>query len=136
MMGDNKQNLTYDNLSKKQLNAISYFVNPEIDSITKIAERAGVSRQTIYDWMDDEEFKQVLNKKIDKYVDSQTAHVWKSLIAQAKQGNVQAAKLFFEMQGKYRDRKEISGPDGEPIEINAKEELAKAINRVAEREEV
>ena len=134
-MADNSQKMTYDDLTQKQINALALFVNPTIDSITEIAEKAGVSRQTIYSWMDNTEFKEALNKKIDQYTDSQTSSVWKSLIAQAKQGNVQAIKLFFEMRGKYRDRKEISGPGGEPIEIrqSAREKVASRINSIAER---
>lgn len=124
MASKDKQNLTYDSLTKKQINAISYFINPKINSITKIAEKAGVSRQTIYDWMDDEEFKQVLDKKIDQYVNSQTANVWKSLIEQARNGSVPAIKLFFEMEGKYKERKEITGKDGGPIETKQEYDLS------------
>jgi len=123
-VGNDKQKLTYDELTKKQINAISLFVNPNIDTITEIADRAGVSRQTIYAWLDDSTFNEVLNKKIDKMVNSQTASVWKSLIKEAVQGDVRAIKLFFEMQGKYKDRKEITGKDGQPIQTEQSFDLS------------
>lgn len=116
-MANKGQNHTYANLTKKQINALPLFVDPSITSITKIAEELGVARSTIYSWLDDEEFKTAVDKKIEKYTDSQEAHIWKSLINKAKDGNVRAIKLYFEMKNKYKDRKEITGKDGEPIEV-------------------
>ena len=133
-VAEQSQKLTYADLTQKQINALSLFVNPEVDTITEIADKAGVSRQTIYSWMDNEDFKYALNEKIDKYTDSQTASVWKSLIAQARKGNVQAIKLFFEMKDQYRDRKEITGAEGGAIEIDAKTELADRISKLATEE--
>jgi len=125
----------YKNLNQKQILALSLFLDPSIHSITELAEKADVSRVTIYNWMDDEEFAEILNKKIDQYTNSQTANVWKSLIMQALDGNVQAIKLFFEMKNKYRDRKEISGPGGEPIEFrnSARQKVESRIDSIAER---
>ena len=129
------QKVTYSDLTKKQINAIDLFVNPKVTSITEIADKAGVARKTIYTWLDDEKFNEVLNEKIDKFVNSQTAGVWKSLIANAIDGDTRAIKLFFEMQGKYKDRKEITGKNGGAIEIeqSAREKVESRINSIAER---
>jgi len=134
-MADSKQNTTYTNLTKRQINALPYFVNPEIRTITEIADKADVCRSTIYDWLDDDNFKKAVDHKIENYTDSQTANMWKSLIREGLDGDVRAIKLFFELKNKYKDRKEITGKDGGPIEIDAKNELAAAINRIAERKE-
>jgi len=129
------QKVTYSDLTKKQINAIDLFVNPKVTSITETADKAGVARKTIYTWLDDENFNEVLNEKIDKFVNSQTAGVWKSLIANAIDGDTRAIKLFFEMQGKYKDRKEITGKNGGAIEIeqSAREKVESRINSIAER---
>jgi len=112
-----KQKTTYANLTKKQMTALPMFVDPSITSIKAIAEKCGVARSTIYDWLDDEEFKKAVDRKIDSYTDSQEANIWKSLIKRAKDGNVRAIKLYFEMKNKYKDRKEVTGNNGEPIEV-------------------
>ena len=109
--------------------------NPEITTNKEIWQSLDISKSTFYRWKDEQEFIDMVNSKVDKYTDQALPDVWESLIEQATNGSVQAQKLYFEMKDKYRDRKEISGPDGGAIEINAKEELAREINRVAGRKE-
>lgn len=135
-MKNDKQELTFAKLTKKQINTLDLFINPKISSITEIARRSEVSRGTIYNWLDDDNFQRALDKKIDQYVNSQTSAIWKSLIREAKNGDTRAIKLFFEMQGKYKDRKEITGKDGGAIkfEESAKEKVKSTIDSIAARE--
>ena len=115
--------------------AAEMVANPEITTNKEIWQSLDISKSTFYRWKDEQEFIDMVNEKVDKYTDQALPDVWESLIEQATNGSVQAQKLYFEMKDKYRDRKEISGPDGGAIEINAKEELAREINRVAGRKE-
>lgn len=135
-MKNDKQDLTFAKLTKKQINTLDLFINPKISSITEIARRSEVSRGTIYNWLDDDNFQRALDKKIDQYVNSQTSAIWKSLIREAKNGDTRAIKLFFEMQGKYKDRKEITGKGGGAIkfEESAKEKVKSTIDSIAARE--
>ena len=113
--------------------AAEMVANPEITTNKEIWQSLDISKSTFYRWKDEQEFIDMVNEKVDKYTDQALPDVWESLIEQATNGSVQAQKLYFEMKDKYRDRKEISGPDGGAIEINAKEELAREIDRVAGR---
>lgn len=103
-MADDKQNTTKSNLTKKQINALSLFVDPSISTITEIADKARVCRSTIYDWLDDDDFTKALDEKIDKYTDSEVANIWKALINKAMNGDTQAIKLYFEMKNKYKQQ--------------------------------
>ena len=111
--------------------AAEMLANPEIKTNKEIYESLDIPKSTFYDWKDRQEFIDMVNSKVDKYTDQALPDVWESLIEQATSGSVQAQKLYFEMKDKYRDRKEISGPGGGPVEIDAKSKLADAINRVA-----
>lgn len=132
---NNSETFIYEGLTKTQSNTIRYLVNPKYKTYGDVAEEANVSERSIYNWLNDDRFVEVLNREIKRFTDAENARVWKSLIREAGKGNVQAIKLYFELKNKYKDRKEITGKDGGPIEIDAKNELAAAINRIAERKE-
>lgn len=103
-VADNSQKVTKSNLTKKQINALANFVDPSIGTITEVAEKSGVSRKTIYCWLDDDEFTKALDEKINKYTDSEVANIWKALISKAMNGDTQAIKLYFEMKNKYKQQ--------------------------------
>ena len=113
--------------------AAEMVANPEITTNKEIWQSLDISKSTFYRWKDEQEFIDMVNEKVDKYTDQALPDVWESLIEQATSGSVQAQKLYFEMKDKYRDRKEITGKDGGAIEIDAKKELAREIDRVAGR---
>ena len=107
-MAKPKQIPTYEGLSKKQINTLPLFVDPSIETITEIAEKGNVCRSTIYGWLDDDNFRRALDKKIDTYTDSEMANIWKSLVRKAQAGDTQAIKLYFEMKNKYKQQIDIS----------------------------
>ena len=115
--------------------AAEMLANPEVKTNKEVYESLDIPKSTFYDWRDRQEFIDMVNSKVDKYTDQALPDVWESLIEQATSGSVQAQKLYFEMKDKYRDRKEITGKDGGAIEIDAKKELAREIDRVAGRKE-
>ena len=76
--------------------------NPEFNgTVTDICKEVGVARSTFYRWMDDKDYLDYIQGLIDKYTDSELSSVWKALISECKNGNVQAIKLYFELKGKY-----------------------------------
>jgi hypothetical protein len=62
---------------------------------------AGVSRKTFYRWMKDKRYTDYLNSKLDQYTDSELPEIWRALINQAKRGNYQHIKLYFELKDKF-----------------------------------
>ena len=102
----------------KKEKAAEMLANPEITTNKEIYESLDIPKSTFYRWKDKQEFIDMVNNKVDKYTDQALPDVWESLIEQATSGSVQAQKLYFEMKDKYRDRKEITGQDGEPIKVD------------------
>ena len=122
-MASNSKNRTNskDILMEK---AAEMLANPEVKTNKEIYESLDIPKSTFYDWKDRQEFIDMVNEKVDKYTDQALPDVWESLIEQATSGSVQAQKLYFEMKDKYRDRKEISGPDGGAIETKQEYDLS------------
>jgi len=52
-------------LDERQIRAIELLVSGE-HTITRISELVGVSRQTIYNWLDDDEFKKNLDERMQQ----------------------------------------------------------------------
>lgn len=110
---DKKQGEKMDKNKKvtaKQMQVAQMLANPD-ETLTKreISEACNISRATLYNWLADENFNKYLDSIIYKYTDAEVAEVWKSLCRKAKNGDVNAIKLFFEMKGKYKNQVELSG---------------------------
>jgi len=115
--------------------AAEMLADPTIKTKKEIHESLPISEATLYSWLKEQEFIDMVNNKVDKYTDRELPEVWSALVKEAKSGNTNAIKLYFEMKNKYKDRKELSGPDGGAIQVDAKSELKKAIDRIARNQE-
>lgn len=97
----------------KQIKIAELLLNPEDRrSKTEKMKEADVSRKCFYSWMKDRRFIDYLNDQLDQYTDGELADIWRSLINQAKKGNIPAIKLYFEMKGLYVEKLEHSGETG------------------------
>lgn len=134
MAENSSQNYTNGKQATRE-RAAEMLANPEITTDKEIYESLDICKATFYNWKNEQEFIDIVNEKVSKYTDKALPDVWEALINEATGGNTNAIKLYFEMKDKYRDRKEISGPDGGPIEVDPKEALAREINKIAGREE-
>ena len=85
-------------------------VNPDTKlSISEMCEQIGISRQTFYNWQEDNDFRGYVNWLIDSYTDSELANVWKALIKKAVSGDVAAQKLYMELKNKYKQQINLDG---------------------------
>lgn len=93
--------------SPKQIEMVNLMLDVE-QKLTKneMCEQVGVSRQTFWEWRRDEEFNGYFREQLRVLVTGEIGEVWKALICNAKRGDNPAIKLFFEMAGVYRDRKD------------------------------
>lgn len=118
-MGKNVPNSSENsNLTSQQLQAIELLVDYDNNmTYGEIASEVGVSERTLWEWRNrNDEFiakkkelsERGLKEKIDK--------VNKALIDGAEDGDPRLIKLYYERIGLYKDRKEITGKDGQPIE--------------------
>ena len=113
-MGDNETKIT----DPEKIKAAEMCANPDYETNKQIIDELSVSKTTFYRWKNEQDFINLVNSKIDKYTDRELPGVWEALIEEAHDGNTQAIKLYFEMKDKYRDRKEITGQNGEPIKVD------------------
>ena len=100
----------YPALKGKRRKAAEMIVNPDFDNnISRMCDELKIARSTFYRWLDDADFNGYVNWLIEHYTNSELAAVWKSLIKQAKDGKVEAIKLFFEMKNMYRQQVDLGG---------------------------
>ncbi|EJW97893.1 hypothetical protein EVA_14001 [gut metagenome] len=67
-------------------------------TITELCTEFSVARSTLYRWIEKSEFTDYLDELADKYASSELGTVWKALIKQCSEGNIQAIKLYFELR--------------------------------------
>ena len=112
-------------LSPKQQQMAEMLANPENEhnTISAICEELGISRNTYYsNWLKDKNFTAYVNELVERYTDSELASVWRVLIDKCLEGNVNAIKLFFELQGKYKQQVQL---DGGVVFITGEDKLEK-----------
>ena len=102
----NKENRRKSKDARK-IKAAEMLADPTVSSKREVYETLNIPESTFYDWMNKQEFIDMINEKIDKYTDRELAEVWKSLIKEAKMGDTRAIKLFFELKGKYKQEIDI-----------------------------
>jgi len=132
------QNISgFDDLTSKQQQAIILLCDYEKDmSYKEVAAEVGITYRQLYNWRkEDDTFREVKEKAAELGLIDKLDKVNQKLVEGALDGDARLIKLYYERIGKYVERQEISGPDGDPIEVDAKAELARAINQVAGRKE-
>ena len=102
--------------SAKQVKVVGLLLDIEnCFSKSEVCKRARVSPKTLGSWFEDHDFVAFFNAQIALIVKGAVADVWQALIKKASGGDVSAMKLFFELTGKYKERKEVTGKAGEAI---------------------
>jgi len=81
--------------------------NPET-KIQDVADKAGVTKSTIHNWLKDPEFIEVFYQKYMVTFGSKLPNVLNSMIREAEAGNVQAGRLILEHSGKLIKRVEVA----------------------------
>ena len=76
--------------------------------IQDVADKAGVTKATIHNWLKDPEFVEVFYQKYMITFGSKLPVVLNSMIREAEAGNVQAGRLILEHSGKLIKRVEVN----------------------------
>ena len=99
-------------LNALQIKMAEMLADPESEhrTITELCGAIGVDRSTYYKyWRNNPKFREYVDDLIEKYTDSATAEVWRSLIKKCVAGDLNAIKLFFELKGKYKQQVQVDG---------------------------
>ena len=106
--------------------AAEMLANPEITTNKEVYTSLGIPESTFYDWMNDQEFIDLVNAKVDKFTDRELPDVWAALIYNATvERDTKAIKLFFEMKGKYKQNIDVTTKAREISDMTEEEKKKK-----------
>jgi len=88
--------------------AIDMLVSSPESSIQAVADKAGVTTNTIRNWFKDPEFVEVYYQKYMVTFGARLPNVLNSMVREAEAGNVQAGRLVLEHSGKLIKRVEVN----------------------------
>lgn len=115
-----KHDETYGTLSASQVKALEALVSQGIDeTLEAVAARGGVSRVTLWRYLQDPEFIAAYRQRVEDEMGSQRARVARALIEGActpGQGQASMQRIYWQRLGELSEKREISGPDGGPVE--------------------
>ena len=77
-------------------------------SIQDVADKAGVAKTTVHNWLKDPEFVEVFYQKYMVTFGAKLPSILNSMIREAEAGNVQAGRLILEHSGKLIKRVEVA----------------------------
>jgi transcriptional regulator with XRE-family HTH domain len=118
-------------LKPEQLEAITYLSQPHNAGLTheQIAEKVGVSRQTLYRWRQDVAFTDGIKREINRNTMNRIPEVIESLFNQATKANqpsAKAAELLLKTVSMLNDRLEVEDRTKRPSEPTADIDAMKA----------
>lgn len=96
--------------SEKQITAIAFLSLPNHGGLTfeEVAEQSGISLRQLHRWRKQPEFKQAIVEQALNNVKDSLPEVLQAHEKQAKSGNVNAIKLFYELLGLLVTKQEIT----------------------------
>ena len=93
-------------MTKKQKKVADALTNIESNgSLDDICEEYAISRETLYQWLSEDLFRKYMDMVLNGKTFTAMTEVWRSLLNQCGEGNIQAIKLYFELNGKYKGEK-------------------------------
>ena len=95
------------NKPKKTMALELYANNPGIKA-KDVAQKLEVSIQCVYKWKQDAEFNAKIYERYEELVVGELPSIMKSMIREAKEGSVNAAKFVFEALGKYQKQVNVT----------------------------
>jgi len=95
------------NKPKKTMALELYANNPGIKA-KDVAKKLEVSIQCVYKWKQDAEFNAKIYERYEELVVGELPSIMKSMIREAKEGSVNAAKFVFEALGKYQKQVNVT----------------------------
>ena len=120
-------------LNELQLQAIALLAQPQRGGMTyeEIAKKVGVSRQTLYEWRNMDEFNEELKKQVLRnsveYLPDMYAAVPRHVI---EEGNAALFRTFLQSLGMLTEKVEVNTPD-EKVDIDS---IKAEIERLRRRE--
>jgi len=94
--------------NKKKTMALELYANNPGIKAKDVAEKLEVSLACVYKWKQDAEFNAKIYERYEELVVGELPSIMKSMIREAKEGSVNAAKFVFEALGKYQKQVNVT----------------------------
>ena len=134
---DELRAVTSVDLNLQQLQAVEALVSREIsETLDQVAERAGVTRMTLYRYLQQPEFVAEFRKRVEDELGAHRARVAAALVegaTSASQGQASMQRIYWQRLGELVERREHSGPGGGPIETRSTVDVSKLSTETLER---
>ncbi len=118
-----------DKMDKKRQKALDGIVQGA--TVTAACKSAGIARSTWYKWLEDPKFA----KAVEEAYDQVTDEIETRLLDRVRTGDTTA--IIFALKGRrrqvYGDKREISGPEAGPIQVDVRAKLESQLAAIAER---
>lgn len=131
-----------ETLSPRQVRALECLVSQEPDeTYANVAKRAGISRAQLYRYMSNSTFYAIYNQRIRDEFRAARMQITRTLIRNARQGDVQSQRLYFQLSGLLTETIELTNSarnietatlDPESLSPELRETLLKAIQEAQE----
>jgi len=106
--------------STKQVEAVKLMVDLEVRyTKTEVCQRVGVTRETLYNWLSNENFKQYFREMLHLESEPYLMDAFRCLTKAMKRGNVPAAMKFLELKKMFAPsvKHVLAGDADNPAEI-------------------
>ncbi len=95
-------------------------------TLEDICLQYSITADMLYTWLAEDSFRQYMDLILNGKTFSAMTGVWKSLLNQCAEGNIQAIKLYFELKGKYKNDKSLTEAQSKPAMIQIIDDIPKA----------
>lgn len=114
-----------------QINFLEAYISSKEGTLKAIAEEAGITPKTIYQWRKNSDFVEWFNRQVAKAMEADLPDIWKDVKRRAKR-NYNDSKLYLERFDRdYSEKKKIDLG----AEINTHEEIKITVIKTEDKEE-
>ena len=82
-----------------------------------LADELGLNRKTLTRWKKIPELQEAVLQRARDMLGNSLPEIYAALDREAQKGSFQHIKLSMEMTGEYVERKELTGPEGGPLDM-------------------
>ncbi len=95
------------NPNKNQMNFLEAYISSEKSTLKAIAEEAGITPKTVYQWRKNPEYVKWFNNEVAKAMEADLPDIWKDVKRRAKRSHPDS-KLYLERFDKdYAEKKKL-----------------------------
>jgi hypothetical protein len=114
------KNVTQSELTKAEIRLIDTLIDPNnrLKTVQQICDISRCKPRTYYRAFEKEYFIQELQRRSRQIAVRHVGQTMAAFVREAQRGSYQHGKVILEMSGVYTERKEVTGKNGGPIQVD------------------